>query len=182
MYKKIAPSKTYRLINTGALMLISTMSKKKEHDIAPIAWVCPQELEPPRLLICCDAGHRTYSNIKTTKKFIASIPHISQAATVEQCGSVSGRDADKFAKFAIKSITGKKTGCRVPLGVIGYLECRVKKAYNIEGTMVIVADVLAAAADPRGFRGGRLLAEKAGGKAIHHLGGSGFVTYTNKVY
>lgn len=180
-YKKVSKDRIYRLINTGALMLISTRSKNKQHDIAPVAWVCPQEMDPPRLLMCVDAAHKTFKNIKETGVFTAGIPHASQLNLVEETGSVTGKDADKFSLFTIKTILGPKTGCRVPEGMIGYLECRVKKIINIEGTAIVVADVLYAAANPKAFNGKRLLAENAGGKAIHHLGSEQFITYADKI-
>jgi flavin reductase (DIM6/NTAB) family NADH-FMN oxidoreductase RutF len=176
-YKEIKKEKIYRLINTGALTLISTLSKDKKPDIAPIAWVCPAELDPARLLICVSAGHKTFKNIKETKMFAACIPHIKQLKLVNQTGSVSGKKADKFAELRIKAFAAKKTGCMIPYGVIGYVECRVKFIKNIEGTAIVVGQALYAAADPKGFDGSRLLAEKSGGKAIHHLGKNIFITY-----
>ena len=181
MYKAIHPSKTYRLINTGALMLVSTVSKKKEPDLTPIAWVCPQELDPARVLIVCDAAHRAFKNIRETGVFTACIPHISQIKLVEECGSVSGGDTDKFSKFGIKAFKAGKSSCMIPQGVIGYVECRVKKIVNIEGTAVIIGDALYAAADTKAFNGSRLMAEKPAGRAIHHLGGGDFITYSGRV-
>lgn len=180
-YKKIPRNKIYRLINTNPLLLISTISKNKKYNIAPIAWACPQEMEPPRLIICISTEHLTFKNIKDTKKFIACVPHISQINIVKKTGSISGREADKFTQFEIKSFTGEKIKCKIPNGVIGYLECKLKKIIKIDETAIVIADIISAAVDTCAFNGERLLAEKQRGKAIYHLGGKKFATYGDKI-
>lgn len=180
-YKKIAKNKIYRLINTNTLLLISTISKNKKCNIAPIAWACPQEMEPPRLIICISVEHLTFKNIKDTKKFIACIPHISQINIVNKTGSISGRKIDKFTQFEIKSFTDGKIKCKIPNGVIGYLECKLKKIIKIDETSIVIADIVSAKVDRCAFNGERLLAEKYEGKAIYHLGGKKFVSYGDKI-
>ncbi len=180
-YKTVPKEKIYRIINTNPLLLVSTVSKDKKYDIAPIAWACPQEMEPPRLLLCMDTGHQTIKNIKETKKLIACIPHISQLDIVKKTGSISGKEKDKFTQFNIKSFSGKMTKCRVPEGVIGYLECKLKKIIKIDSTAIVIADIIYASADKDAFDGERLLAEKLKGKAIYHLGGKKFVSYANTI-
>lgn len=180
-YIRVPKDKTYRLININPLLLVSTISKDKKYDIAPIAWVCPQEMEPPRLLLCMDTGHQTFKNIKDTKKFIACIPNISQIDIVEKTGSVSGREVDKFTQFRIKTFIGKKTGCKIPEGVTGYLECKLKKVMKIKSTAIVIADIIYAAVDEEAFDGERLLVEKEKGKVIYHLGGKKFGSIGNNV-
>ncbi len=181
-YKIIKKNKIYRLLNTNPLLLISTVSKDKKHNIAPIAWVCPQELKPARLLFCIDTGHKTFENIRKTKKFVASIPHISQVNLVKKAGSISGKLIDKFFYLKIKSQINKKTGCKIPEGVIGYMECVIKKIFILDGTAIVISDITNAYADKKAFDGERLLAEKQKGKAIHHLGKNNFITYSNKIF
>lgn len=180
-YKQIAQNRIYRLINTNPLLLISTVSKNKKYNIAPVAWVCPQEMQPPRLLICVSTEHQTFKNIKETKKFIACIPHISQIDIVENTGGISGKKADKFTHFKIESFGGDKIKCKIPKGVIGYLECKLKKIIKIDETAIVIADIISAVADNDAFNGERLLIEKQKGKAIYHLGGNKFVTHNDKI-
>jgi|DewCreStandDraft_4_1066084.scaffolds.fasta_scaffold02977_17 flavin reductase (DIM6/NTAB) family NADH-FMN oxidoreductase RutF len=175
-YKKISKNKIYCLINTNPLLLISTISKDNKYNIAPIAWVCPQEIMPPRLLFCIDTGHQTFKNIKKTRNFIACIPHISQTDIVKKTGSISGKEVDKFAKFNIKTFIGKKIKCKIPEGVIGYLECKLKKIIKIDTTAIVIADIINAAADKDGFNGERLCPEKNQGNCIYHLGRNIFGT------
>lgn len=176
-YRTVDKRKIYRLINTGPLVLVSTMSKAGIHNIAPVAWKCPLEMDPPRILLCLAPEHRTSANIIATGKFVVSIPHISQKELVEKTGAVSGKKTRKFEAFEIKSFEAGKTRCLVPEGVIAYIECRLIRTMDIRGTLVAAAEAVCAAADKKAFNHGRLLAERAAGKAIHHLGGGRFTTY-----
>ncbi|MBP7792878.1 MAG: flavin reductase family protein [Candidatus Goldbacteria bacterium] len=178
-YKDVKKDKIHRLINVNPLLLISTVSKDKKYDIAPIAWVCPQEIDPPRLLTCIDKGHQTYKNIKETKNFVACIPNIKQVDIVKKAGSVSGSQTDKFENFKINSFIDKETGCKIPEDVIAYLRCRIKDV--IYPSAVIIADVISAQADEDAFAGDYLKADNPKGKVIYHLGGDKFVTFGNQI-
>ena len=180
-YKKIAKGKVYRLIGMNPILFISTVSKDWSPNIAPIAWSCPVDYAPDRMLICLDSGHKTTKNLKETGFFTACIPHASQLGLVKKAGSVSGRDKDKFAAFGINAFKAEKTGCLVPEGVIGYVECKVKKVLSMDGTEIIIGDVLNAAADTRAFNGKRLMAEKKAGKVLYGIDDGVFVTHGDKI-
>jgi flavin reductase (DIM6/NTAB) family NADH-FMN oxidoreductase RutF len=178
-YKNVEKEKIHRLINVNPLLLISTVSKDKKYDIAPIAWICPQEIDPPRLLTSIDKGHQTYKNIKATKLFVACIPNIKQVDIVKKTGNISGSDLDKFKKFKIDSFIDNETGCKIPDGVIAYLRCKIKEV--IYPSAIIIADIISAEADEYAFDGDYLKVDNPKGKVIYHLGGDKFVTFANQI-
>lgn len=180
-YIEIKKDKIYRLINTCPLLLIATVSKQKKYNVAPIAWVCPAELEPPRILICIDKGHVTFKNIKATGAFAAGIPDVNQIDIVKKTGGVSGKKVDKFEKFKISSFFSKKLKIKIPDKVIGYLECKIKKIISVENTAIVIGDIIYAAARYNAFDGEHLRAETKYAKALHHLGKNKFITYGNKI-
>ena len=175
-YISISKKQIYRLLNTGALVLVSTYSKNKRHDIAPIAWVCPAELDPPRVLLCMDPGHETYKNILQTRAFAVSLPRAKQAGLVESLGGISGNKTDKYEKFSVKYFCAGGR-FRVPEGVAAYIECSVMRIFDAGGVKIVVGECKKAAADSRAFAKGRISAGKKEGKLIHHLGGGEFVSY-----
>ncbi|MCX7726009.1 MAG: flavin reductase family protein [Chitinispirillaceae bacterium] len=177
-YKKLPSSKIYRLINTNPLLLISTISKDNKHNIAPIAWCCPQEMEPPRLLLCISINHQTFKNIKETGVFTASLPNTSHLQIVKNTGSISGKSVDKFEEFNIKYFLSKKNSFKVPENVTGYLECNQKKIIKIDETAVIIADIQEAYAHKEGFINNKINPTIPTGKVLYHLGESCFGTIT----
>ena len=67
----------------------------------------------------------TYQNIEATGEFVVSVPSDDMHDAVWHCGSVSGRDHDKFADCAFTTTAAESV--RVPLidQCIMHYECRV---------------------------------------------------------
>ena len=171
----------YRLINTGPVVLVSSVSKDKFYDVAPIAWACPAQKSPSRVLVGVGRSHKTFTNIEETGKFVVSVPNISQVAMVTATGSVSGADVDKFAELNIPSIDAQLVDCKIPDGVIGYLECKLVEIYGSDRLGLILGEAVAAAVDERAYNGERLLCETPAGKAVHHLGERRYMTLADEV-
>jgi flavin reductase (DIM6/NTAB) family NADH-FMN oxidoreductase RutF len=174
-YSLLAKEKAYQLLNTGALILVSTMSTDQQYDIAPIAWQCPVDFDPvTKILFVTDKNHCTFRNIVETRQFIISIPHIIQVKLIKDVGSCSGSDTNKFEKFKIAAFKGNKINCLIPEEVIGFIEC---KCYNIveDVTVAIVfGEVISASVDKEAYSN-CLLSEKPEGKTLHHLSGNKFI-------
>jgi flavin reductase (DIM6/NTAB) family NADH-FMN oxidoreductase RutF len=133
----------------------------------------PLEMNPvTRFLMVCDTGHKTYSNIKTTGRFVICIPHASQVLLVRQLGSVSGHEVNKIEHFKLHTFISHEYKYSLLYGCIAYLECMLDKITNAEG--IIIATVASARADKLAFRN-RFLVEKEEGKTLHHLGGEKFM-------
>ncbi|MFC2061500.1 flavin reductase family protein [Elusimicrobiota bacterium] len=179
-YIYISLDEAYRLINHGPLLLISTCGEDGRYDIAPIAWNCPVEKSPARVLIVVGKGHQTFKNIRDSKEFIACVPSSSQYDMVRKTGSVSGRDHDKFTKYNIDYIEGNKVNAMVPVGCVGFIECNVDNIIEEEDVGIIVGEAVKAYADNRGFSD-RVLPENKEGETLHHLGGGIFGVLSEKI-
>lgn len=124
-----------------------TRSADGRYDLAPVAWACPVDYEPvSKLLLVCDTGHRTYEDALESKGFVVALPTPDQRPLIEKTGSVSGREVDKYASFGIASFKARAIDALVPLGVAGWLECRLAKVH-VEGTSgILIGEVAAASA------------------------------------
>jgi flavin reductase (DIM6/NTAB) family NADH-FMN oxidoreductase RutF len=93
-------------------------------------------------------------------------------------GSSSGRDVDKFARYAIDAKTGPVFGVPViESGCIAWLECRlIHEVHTEDAYDTCFAEVVAAAADSRAFANGHWLFkdDRLELQTIHHLGGGNF--------
>jgi flavin reductase (DIM6/NTAB) family NADH-FMN oxidoreductase RutF len=175
-YIKISNDKAYKLLNTGALLLISSVSIEGKFDISPIAWQCPVDYDRvTKLLFVCDKNHKTFKNISETEQFAVSIPHIDQLKLLKDLGSCSGHDIDKIQQFKIQVIETEKINCCVPVNCIAYLECKTSKIIDESNVAIIFGNVIHAKVDKEAFNR-RLLSETESGKTIHHLGGKIFIT------
>lgn len=146
-YQEIPQSEAYGLLNTGGLVMVCTKGAEGRYDLAPIAWNCPLDYDPTsRVLIVMDPAHRTVENIEASGCFVLALPTYRQKALIDGTGSVSGRDADKYEKFRIRSLRGREIDALIPSGSAGWLECRTIDIRRIGSVAVIAGEVVYAKA------------------------------------
>jgi flavin reductase (DIM6/NTAB) family NADH-FMN oxidoreductase RutF len=180
-YISIANEKAYKLLNTGALVLVCTVSANGQYNIAPIAWHCPVDYDPvTRLLFVTDQSHKTFSNIEETRQFVISVPHFGQVELVKILGSCSGHDTNKIDTLLIETIYAEVINCKVPLDCIGYIECQVYNIVKDKEVALVFGEAVRAKVDKEAFNN-RLLSETEAGKPIHHLGGKLFYTASDVI-
>ncbi|MEW6516261.1 MAG: flavin reductase family protein [candidate division FCPU426 bacterium] len=179
-YKSVPLDSAYRLINHGPVLLISSRSRRGRFDLAPIAWACPVGMEPCQVLLAMSPGHQTFRNIQAERGFIVCVPGKAQVKWVREAGSISGTQADKFAKFKIPSFPGKKVRAQIPQGTVAYLECNWQRTIRLKEVALVIGRCVHAAALAQAYQG-RLRAEKPEGKTLHHLGGNVFMVPGDKL-
>lgn len=175
IYLNVPPNEAYKLLNTGALILVSTSDMEEHLNLTPIAWHCPVDNEPAtKLLFVSDIKHKAFHNIQETGKFVICIPHASQLKLVQDLGSCSGFKDDKLKKFNVEYSLSEKSQLPVPNGCIAYIECRKLRVIDEDAVAIVIGEVFNAKAIKGSYRD-RLVAEKEPGKTIHHLGNEKFV-------
>lgn len=174
-YKPVSLEKAYKLLNTGAIILIGSADKAGVTNLTPIAWNTLVDYEPvTRLLFVCDKGHKTYENITNTDRFVVVLPHSSQASLVKKLGTSTGKDVSKIEIFNVPVFKSEKYQFPVPDDSIAYLECKVYRILDEGGVGIIFGEVVHAMVDAQAYSD-RLLSETEPGKTLHHLGGKQFV-------
>lgn len=175
IYINIPTNEAYKLLNSGALIIVSTSDMEENSNLTPIAWHCPVDYEPvTKLLFVTDINHKAYANIRETGKFVICIPHASQVQLVRDLGSCSGFEENKIQKFNIESSPSEKYQYPVPSGCIAYIECNKIREIIEEGVSLLLGEVINAKAIKGSYRD-RLISEKEPGKTLHHLGNDKFI-------
>jgi len=90
--------------------------------------------QPPSVMVGIVPQRYTYELIVSNQEFGVNIPTKEQLPLVRTCGSVSGRDVDKYARAGVTPFRGNKIeSCLIrecPLN----LECKVVHQIAYEGT------------------------------------------------
>jgi flavin reductase (DIM6/NTAB) family NADH-FMN oxidoreductase RutF len=173
-YKAVSLEKAYKLLNSGAIILVSSKGNDEIPNLTPIAWNTLVDYDPvTRLLFVCDKSHKTYSNIMEKNKFVVVLPHVSQAELVKKLGSSSGKTIHKIENFNMETFYSEKYGFSIPSDSIAYLECKVYRELDDGGVGIIFGEVENAQVDKDAFTD-RLLSETEAGKTLHHLGNKKF--------
>lgn len=94
----------YKLFENVPAILVCTKGEKDgQYNITPYGWFTTYDYEPvTKVLFSSDPAHQAAINAKRTKEFAICIPKDTNDPIINQCGSISSPDADKFAQFGLK--------------------------------------------------------------------------------
>ena len=152
-------SRVYGLLEPGPVVLLTTVSKARPNAMA-MSWHTMLEFEPP--LVGCVVSDRNYSFIalKATRECVIAIPTVEIAKKVVGCGNTSGRDIDKFARFRLTPVRGRRVAAPLVEECYANLECKVTDTRAVRKYGFFVLEVVHAWID-RAWKDPR---------TIHHRG------------
>jgi len=145
--KKIVPP--YRVIFPTPAALITSVDVNGKPNVATAGEVFMISLHP--LIIAVGLRRATYTNklIHATKEFVVNLPRKEILRAVDYCGSVSGRDVDKFEATGLTALPAKHARPPLIKECPVNIECKVRDIINL-GYMdrdVFVGETLAIHAD-----------------------------------
>lgn len=170
MRKSVPLNIAYRLLGSGPVVLVSSLSGRRA-ALTPIAWNMPISDDPPVVALEIWRDHFVYKAILETGDFVVNIPSSDMAPTVRELGSVSGAKVDKFGKCGLEKEPSKKIKSPRLKSAIGILECKLRRDKHLLNKYnIVVGDVVYAEAEKSVFTD-RWHPEKKGPRLLHHLGG-----------
>ena len=177
-FQPVALAHASRLVNHGPTVLV-TSAHGGRRNVMAAAWSMPVEFTPPRVAVVIDKRTWTRELVAASGAFGLCLPGPRLVDLTHAVGSTSGRDGDKYARWGIATVTGPVLG--LPLvedGCAAWLECRlIPEPHTEDAYDTCFAEVVAAAADPCVFAGGRwsFREDNLELQTVHHLGGGHFV-------
>jgi flavin reductase (DIM6/NTAB) family NADH-FMN oxidoreductase RutF len=177
MIQPVELAKAYRLLNHGPVVLVSSASGGARNVMAA-AWTMPLDYTPPKVAAVIAADTYTRELVEASGELVLNVPCRRLAGQVLAAGSRSGRDGDKLAAIGLEALPSAIVAAPRIGGCVAWLECRiVREPENQARYDLFVAEVVAAAADPRAFRDGRWSFQEDDLRTLHHVaGGHFFVT------
>ena len=162
--KNLPLSKVYQLLEPGPVVLLTT-ARRGRTNVMTLSWHMMLEFEPP--LVACVVSNRNHSfaTLRATGECVIAIPSLELAPTVVEVGNCSGRSVEKFTKFGLTPLPGKRVAAPLVAECFANLECRVADSRFVNRYCMFVLEVLKAWHDP---------AQK-NPKTIHHHGYGRFV-------
>ncbi len=183
MKQKINPENSYRLLNHGPTVLV-TSAHGAHSNIMAAAWNMPLDFDPPKVAIVIDKNTYTRELMEASGIFAINVPCRAQAEMVVRAGNCSGRELlgkspdNKLAAFDIPTFPASEISAPLVAGCVAWLECRIIPEPHIQNTYdLFLAEVVAAQADARVFSDGRWLFEGHDElRTIHHVAGGAFMS------
>ncbi|HDD45835.1 MAG TPA: flavin reductase [Candidatus Aenigmarchaeota archaeon] len=127
---------------TGArqVVLVTTRYEGKD-NIITLAWHTPLSFEPFLYGIVIGKERYSYALVSKSKIFCVNFIPAEMKEIAIKCGTVSGRDIDKFTAFGIEKEECKAIDCARIKNCLGYLECKVIKEVEVGDHAIFVGNV-----------------------------------------
>ncbi len=163
-------SRGNRLINPGCTILVTAQLEEKA-NIITLAWQTPVSASPPMAVISVAPSRYSHDMIAASGEFVINVPPLSLLKAVAYCGSVSGREMDKFQGAGLTRQPAEKVSAPLIAECIGHLECRVVEKIRAGDHTLFLGQLVAASA-AEGLFDEVWQVDTAEAKTIHHLGGN----------
>lgn len=170
---------SYKLLHPMHTVLVSCADKIGRANIITLAWVMPTSVNPPLVAISIAPKRYSHSIIEETEEFVINIPTIEVLNEVLLCGTVSGRDHDKFKKAKLTPIPAKKVRPPIIKECVAHLECKLRNRFVTGDHTIFVGEVVEAYANEGAFTDRGYDLSKA--KMVFHLGGDEFATLEPRI-
>lgn len=162
--------RAHRLLSPGPVLLV-TAERKGRTDITPIGWATSVSTRPPLVAIAVFQGNFIHELIRASGEFVLNVPSLDLLKQVQYCGSVSGRDVDKFQATGLHQAEPDEVGAPLIEECIGHVECALIDVVTPGDHGIFIGEVVAAKAEEELFEDVWLLKEREL-RPLHHLGGS----------
>ena len=124
--------KAFTLMESGPVVLVTTNDGKKD-NIMTISWTMVLEFTPV-FAMTTGAWNYSFSALRKTKECVISIPTVDMLDKVVGIGTCSGADTDKFTKFELTPVRGRRGRAPLIRECLANIECKVVdivKRHNI---------------------------------------------------
>ncbi len=134
-----------RFLEPGPIVLVSS-AYKGETNIMTMGWHMIMEFEPS--LVGCYIWSENHSRelVRRSRECVINVPTADMATPQEVVGigNCSGRDTDKFAKFALTPVKGSKIAAPLIAECYANFECRLHDASLVDKYSLFVWEVVKA--------------------------------------
>jgi flavin reductase (DIM6/NTAB) family NADH-FMN oxidoreductase RutF len=181
MKKEIPLNKANRLINSGAVILVTSISKEGKANIITLAWQMPISHNPPLCAISIAKSHFSHQLIESTREFVINVPNVELLDVVKFCGSVSGKVIDKFKEGKLTPIPAKIVKPPLIKECIGHLECKLLEMHPAGDHTIFIGKIVSALVNKDLFDGASWIIDKEETNLIYHFGGTLFATISKVI-
>ncbi len=169
MKENVPFSQSARMLQPGPLALV-TSQLKGQPNVMAAAWVFPLSLDPAIASVSLRPTRFTHQIISKSEEFVLNIPSLALLKQVHYCGSVSGRDVDKFKQSGLTPVTAKEVAAPLIEQCLAHVECGLINAITFGDHTLFVGQVLSVQVDREAYDGAWTLQEDEA-KPLHSLGG-----------
>lgn len=144
-------------------VILVTCRDEGKDNIITLAWHMPTSFHPSLYAISVGTTRFSHDMIKNSGAFCVNFMPADHKKGMEVCGSVSGRDADKFKESGFEKEICEKIDCPRIKQSLGFLECEVVESLETGDHTIFIGKVLRSEL-------------KGSAKRLYHITGSKYTT------
>ncbi len=168
--------RAHRLIGPGPVVLV-TAERKGRVDITPVGWAMPVSVRPSMVAISVYEGNFLNELIRAAGQFVLNIPSADLVKQVQYCGTVSGRDVDKFAVTGLHQAEPEEVDTPLVEECLAQVECALVDVVTPGDHGIFIGQVVYAQAEEEAFRDQWLEKTEKELRPILHIGGAVFSAF-----
>jgi flavin reductase (DIM6/NTAB) family NADH-FMN oxidoreductase RutF len=132
-----------RFLEPGPVVLVSSAWKGKT-NVMTMGWHMVMGEEPSLIGCYIWSENHSFDMIRKSKECVINIPTVDLATTVVKIGNSSGRDIDKFEKYGLTAVAGRKVSAPLIEECYANFECRLVDSSLIAKYSLFVLEVVEA--------------------------------------
>ena len=163
------PYRISQILYPRLTVLITTCDGSGKPDVATFSFFMPVSFEPKYVAFAVAPQRLTFANLREVREFVVNVPTIEMLDEVWTCGSVSGREADKFKLTGLTAVPSVKVKPPRIKECPVQLECAVEWMGEFGDHWLVVGKVVAEHVERTDF------------EPILHYSGRGFFKVREKL-
>jgi flavin reductase (DIM6/NTAB) family NADH-FMN oxidoreductase RutF len=167
----------YRFLHPMHTVLVTCVGKDLKSNIITLAWVMPTSIDPPLVAMSVSPKRHSHRLISETGEFVINIPTVELLRQVLTCGTVSGRNHDKFEETRLTPAMPKRVKVPIIKECIAHIECKLEGIFTTGDHTIFIGKVIEAYAE-KGVFTEKYDLEKV--RMLYHAGGNSFAVLNPK--
>ena len=117
--------------------------RRWRYNLLTVAWCGTVASDPPQLSISVRKERYSFAPISEMGEFTVNLPDKSMVTALDNCGVISGRDADKFALHQLTALPGSKVAAPIVAEAPLSLECKVVRTLDLGSHTMFIGEIVA---------------------------------------
>jgi flavin reductase (DIM6/NTAB) family NADH-FMN oxidoreductase RutF len=127
--------------------VLVTVADGEKNTIVTIAWAGTVNSAPPMLSVSIRPSRYSHELLERAREFVVNVPRASQVEQVDLCGSISGRDEDKWAAAGFTALPASKVQAPLIAECPINIECVVRHELALGAHDMFIGEILAVHCD-----------------------------------
>lgn len=116
-------SRAFTLMESGPVVLVTTHDGRR-NNIMTLSWTMVVDFTPA-FAFTTGAWNHSYAALRKHRECVIAIPTVDMLDTVVGIGTCSGADTDKFARFGLTPVPGRRVKAPLIAECLANIECKV---------------------------------------------------------